>query len=44
MEGDEILAENLAAGEDGGHGDAEEAVEVEALAGEEEVFQRSAGR
>ena len=39
----EILAEDLAAGEDGCHGDTEEAVEVKALAGEKEVFQRGAG-
>mgnify|MGYP006952768652 CR=1 FL=1 len=38
-----ILAEDLAAGEGGGHGDTKNAVEVEALAGEKEVFQRGAG-
>ena len=43
-EGNEIPAEDLAAGEGGGHGDAEETVEVEALAGEKEVIQRGARR
>ena len=41
-ENGEIPAEDLAAGEGGGHGDAEEAVEVKALAGEKEVGQGSA--
>ena len=43
MQDCEIPAEDLAAGEGGGHGDAEETVEVEALAGEKEVGQGSAG-
>ena len=37
-------AEDFAAGEDGGHRDSEEAVEIEALAGEIEVAYRSPGR
>ena len=39
----EIPAEDLTTGQNGGHGDAKKAVEVEALAGENEVFQRGAG-